>query len=145
MPKQIPLSEFKRIYSQVPRLCVDLVIRNEKGIVVSKRDINPGKGLWHLPGGTLLMGETIEEAAKRIALNETSLNIKVLKQIGVLEFPQEENMFRHAVSIVLLCEIVNGTLKGSFQGEEIDFFSEFPEPAIPEHKQFVEKLKISII
>ena len=51
--------EFYSIYSKVPRLALDVVIRSDEGILLSLRAIEPHKGLWHLPGGTVYRGETI--------------------------------------------------------------------------------------
>ena len=59
--------DFLSIYSRVPRLCVDLIITSEEGVLLSLRAIEPYLGQWHFPGGTVYKGETIEEAAKRVA------------------------------------------------------------------------------
>lgn len=63
-PKRLPSKEFKYLYGKVPRLCVDVVIQSKDGVVLSKRDIPPAKGMWHIPGGTVLFGESLEKAAK---------------------------------------------------------------------------------
>jgi len=65
--RKLPLKEFKTIYSKVPRLCVDLVIRNKQGTLLTKRDIPPDLGWWHFPGGTVLIGETLENTVQRVA------------------------------------------------------------------------------
>ena len=58
--------EFNEIYDKVPRLCVEPLIVSNDGILLTRRAINPGKGLWHFPGGTVLKGETLQEAVVRL-------------------------------------------------------------------------------
>lgn len=53
-----------------------------KGIVLIQRRYDPFKGSWALPGGHLDKGETLEQAAVREALEETSLEVKLVRQLG---------------------------------------------------------------
>ena len=71
--------EYRSIYRRVPRLCIDLVTRDRRGLVLSKRDIPPDKGKWHLPSGRVRMQEHLEDALKRICREETGLNVRVEK------------------------------------------------------------------
>lgn len=136
-------AEFKNIYSKVPRLCVDLIIKNEGGIVFSKRNIPPVKGKWHLPGGTVFFGEKIIDSINRVVEEETGLQVRVEKMLGVIEFsPESESSFGHPISIVYLVVPIKGELRGSWQGKEIDFFSEIPHDTIKEHAEFVSKQEV---
>lgn len=76
------------------------------GVVFTKRSIAPGAGLWHLPGGTLRFGETLVEAARRVALEETGVEIEALQQLGVVEyvFP---NYAHRPVSVVFLAQPIS--------------------------------------
>jgi ADP-ribose pyrophosphatase YjhB (NUDIX family) len=140
----LPEKEFKYIYSKVPRLCVDLVIQNEYGIVLSKRDIIPDKGKWHLPGGTVLNNESLKEAVERIAKNETGLKTKTVSYLGNIEFLRK-NPHAHAVSLVYLVKPVSGKLRGSSQAEEVEYFKKIPVNTIKEHSSFLnEHLKGSL-
>ena len=51
-------------------------------VLLIKRKKEPYKDYWALPGGFLEMDETPEDGAKRELMEETSLNIEVLKEIG---------------------------------------------------------------
>lgn len=136
-PKKIPYEDFKFIYDRVPRLCFDLVFKNQDGILMSRRSIEPGKGLWHFPGGTLLKGETIHGAMGRVALEETGLEIGDCKLLGPMEFYKPENPFYHVVSFAYQVNSWSGQLRGSEQGEEIRFFREIPETMIEEQKNLI--------
>ena len=139
-PKKLPYEDYRFIYDRVPRLCVDLVIRTGEGMVLSKRDIEPGKGLWHMPGGTVLMGESLADARQRIAGEETGLSLGGVQLLGTMEFVEEDNPYFHTVSLVFLAEVADGTLRGSDQGAEIRFFKELPGPMITEQERFLAAL-----
>ena len=84
----LPKDEFDRIYSRVPRLTVEVVISTpELGVLLSLRDIEPCKGMWHLPGGTVRFGEPLVEAVARVARDELGLTVDVGDMLGYIEYP----------------------------------------------------------
>jgi ADP-ribose pyrophosphatase YjhB (NUDIX family) len=96
-------AEFDAIYSCVPRLCVEIVMVEPGGVVLTRRSIPPGEGLWHLPGATVRFGETLAQTARRVALDETGVEIECLEQLGVVEyvFP---NYAHRPVAVVYLAQ-----------------------------------------
>lgn len=88
-----------------PLLTVDAVIlvNNEKDLVLIKRKNPPFQGVLALPGGFVDVGETIEEACIREAYEETNINVKILKLIGVFSKPNRDPR-GHTVTIAYLCE-----------------------------------------
>jgi len=141
--KKLPFSEFVSIYSRVPRLCVDLAIVNGNGILLTKRDINPWKGMWHTPGGTLLFGEKIKDAIRRISMEETGLKVKVVRLLGVAEFVgTEKGAYSHGVSLYYLAEPAGGRLRGSEQGKELKYFRKLPANLIKEQKEFLKSQRL---
>jgi ADP-ribose pyrophosphatase YjhB (NUDIX family) len=85
-PRFLPAKEFKSIYARVPRLCVELIMIDRDGIVLTQRAIPPCVGQWHFPGGTVLMGETMEQTIRRVAKAETGVRVKVVRLLGVIEY-----------------------------------------------------------
>jgi len=51
-------------------------------VLLIKRKKEPYKGFWALPGGFLEIEETPIECARRELIEETNLNVKVLKEVG---------------------------------------------------------------
>jgi ADP-ribose pyrophosphatase YjhB (NUDIX family) len=136
--------DYDLIYRKVPRLCVDLVLKTEEGILLTLRDIPPYKGEWHLPGGRVMKQETLEQALKRIALAETGFNIEIEKELGHIEFFNEihQNLVVHTVSIAFLARPIGGELKTDWQGSEGRYFKEIPENTVKEQADFLKELNL---
>lgn len=138
--KKLSLEDFKFIYSKVPRLCVDLLIKNEKGVLLTLREIKPYKGFWHLPGGTVLLGETLNQAVKRIAEDELGVEVQIEKQLAAIEFPQNLPLpYKSTVSIGFLVKIKNDAINLNNQASKFNFFHKLPSKIIPAHKDFILK------
>ena len=82
-----------------PFLTVDVIIELGKKIVVIKRT-NPPFG-WALPGGFVDYGESLEEAVKREAKEETGLSITCLRQLHTYSQPGRDPRF-HTVGTVFI-------------------------------------------
>lgn len=138
--KFLPFEEFKKIYSRVPRLCVECVIQTQNGIILTKRYIEPAKGKWHIPGGTVLKGEKLKDSIERIAKSETGLDIKIIKLIGVIEY-EFKNYFNQPIGLAYLLEPKNKNqkLKTNIQANEIKIFKTLPKNIIKVQRQFLEK------
>jgi hypothetical protein len=84
----LPKEEYDSIFSRVPRLCVEVVIVHPQlGVLLMVRDIPPNVGAWHIPGGTVLFGEAVAEAVKRVARSELDLSVEVGQLLGYIEYP----------------------------------------------------------
>ena len=139
--------DFETIYSKVPRLNVDLVIHDLKeGIVLVRRSIEPSIGSWHLPGGTVYKTETVEDASKRVAKNETGFDVEVTRCLGYMEFPHEKrgSIEVHTISIAMEVKIIGGELKKDNNAQEIGIFTELPFPFLPGHDEFLISHKLLV-
>jgi len=85
------------------KLTVDAVINTPKGIVLIMRGNEPFKGSWALPGGFVDYGETVEDACVREAKEETGLDIKLTKLLGVYS-KMGRDPRGHTVSVIFLAE-----------------------------------------
>lgn len=73
----IPDELYKDILDSMPIACVDIVIVREGQALLVRRNDAPAKGQWWIPGGRVLKGETLKDAARRKALEETGLVCEV--------------------------------------------------------------------
>ena len=84
--KRIPKKLYTKIVDSVPILCVDLCILtpDNKWILV-KRKNEPLRGFWWPPGGRVMRGEMVHDAAKRIAREELGIDVTHVRIYGIYE------------------------------------------------------------
>ena len=86
MPHPLSQTEFDTIYARVPRLCVEVIMVEPDGVVLTKRSIAPCAGLWHIPGATVRFGESLHDTAYRVAREECDVAIDDLEQLTIVEY-----------------------------------------------------------
>jgi 8-oxo-dGTP diphosphatase len=134
----LPKSEFDAIFRRVPRLCVEVVIATpERGVLLMLRDIPPNVGAWHLPGGTVLYGERLVGAVKRVARDELGLDVEVGELLGYIEYPSHyENGLDSPVGLAFRTEPVGG-LRPSGEPPGCAWFSRLPYGLYQEQREFL--------
>jgi 8-oxo-dGTP diphosphatase len=133
--------EFDTLFKKVARVTVDAVIKDRRGVLLIKRDITPWKGRWHFPGGTVYFKESLIHAVKRKAREETGLQVKVEKFLGMIEFiKHKEPGYGHIVDLVFLTKPVRGRMKGTKFGRHLKFFEKIPKNMIPEQRKFLQHI-----
>ncbi|MBU1177344.1 NUDIX hydrolase [Patescibacteria group bacterium] len=145
--KKLPFSEFKSIYSRVPRLCVEIMVKTNNGVLLLKRNIDPEKGKWHLPGGTVLKGERLEDTVKRVAMEEIGVKVKVGEVLDIIEY-FIKGYFGQMVGIIFSVEPISKNFKIDKNTQEFRFFKIIPKNTIKQHKKLLNKkfgLKIEYI
>ena len=98
-------------YPARPVPAVDAFVFREGGVLMVKRADEPGKGQWSPPGGSVEVGETVEQAAERETHEETGVAIRPLKVVDVREVIRWDEAGRvrwHYVLLGVLCEYVSG-------------------------------------
>lgn len=66
-----------------PKLVAVGILVNDGKVLLVRRGMNPGKGLWGMPGGYVDMGEVIEEAVEREVWEETGLKTQARRLVGL--------------------------------------------------------------
>ena len=111
----------KREFPDRPVVGVGGVVIHEGCALLIRRGSEPLKGQWSIPGGTLELGETLEEGVRRELREETALDVRVLDLIEIFERivpePVADPAARatpaapqyHFVIVDYLCEIAAGT------------------------------------
>lgn len=115
----------------------DAVIVREGRIVLIRRNKEPFKGMWALPGGFAEEGETAEQCCEREAFEETGLRVRAKKLVGVFSDPKRDP--RGTIAGAYICEVLSGELKGGDDAREARWFSldGLPELAF-DHKKIIE-------
>ncbi len=137
-PGWLPKPEYDSIYSRVPRLCVEVVVCTpERGVLLTRRDIPPNIGAWHIPGGTVLFAEPVVEAVKRVARDELGLEVGVGELLGFIEYPSHySNGLDSPVGLAFECALVGGSPDGRAPDGGA-WFSRLPEGLYVEQREFL--------
>jgi ADP-ribose pyrophosphatase YjhB (NUDIX family) len=141
--KPFSVEEFREIYSRVPRLNAEVIIKTKEGIVLTFRTAFGWENMWHIPGGTVHMNEFLEDAVKRVAKEEVGAEVNIERLLGYIHYPSEkkERGFGWAVGISFLCSL-KSEMKKVEGGDKVGIFNELPRNIIEEQKVFLEETKI---
>jgi len=121
---------------RAPLPTVDIIIELEdQGVVLIKRK-NPPCG-WALPGGFVDYGETLEQAAVREAKEETSLEVRLVRQFHAYSHPTRDPR-GHTISVVFVAA-ASGEPKAADDAQEIGVFRAdcLPQPLAFDHGQIL--------
>ena len=115
---------------------VDIIIEVEGGIVLIKRR-NPPPG-WAIPGGFVDYGETVEDAAVREAKEETGLDVRLTRLLGVYSDPERDPR-SHTISTVFV-GTASGTPVADDDAADTGIFTEctLPEKIAFDHRVILE-------
>jgi 8-oxo-dGTP pyrophosphatase MutT (NUDIX family) len=99
-------------------------IRDKTGkILLQQRADN---GFWGMPGGNVELGESVEQTAMREVYEETGLEVRVERLIGIYSEPETYPFMRypdgtivHYVTHVFICEPTAGALQLSSESTDI--------------------------
>jgi ADP-ribose pyrophosphatase YjhB (NUDIX family) len=121
-----------------PKVAAAVVVERDEKILMVRRAVEPGLGMWSLPGGYVDRGEVVERAAEREVMEETGLEIEATGLVGVF------SESGHPVILITYdCRILGGKLMPGPEVMELDFFSpdHLPPLAFPRDRQILDTWK----
>ena len=115
---------------------VDIIIELDGGgIILIKRAKEPFG--WAIPGGFVDYGESLEDAARREAREETSLRVELSGQLGAYSAPDRDPR-HHTISVVFLAR-AQGKPQARDDALEVGVFTkeELPSSLAFDHAQIL--------
>jgi 8-oxo-dGTP diphosphatase len=123
-----------REYPERPVVGVGGVVIDDGRTLLIRRGSEPLRGQWSIPGGTLELGESLEDGVARELLEETGLEVRVLDLIEVFDriftepdaggggTPQRPKF--HYVIVDYLCERISGEARPGSDVTDVAFATE---------------------
>ncbi len=102
-----------RKYPEHPLLGVGAIIFDGDKVLLVERAGEPLKGWWSIPGGLVETGETIEQALRREAREETGLELEQITRFDLFERIMRDGDGRaeyHYVLVDYVCKAGSGQL-----------------------------------
>ena len=127
------MSDFRQ-----PALTVDCVVVEGDAVVLIRRKNEPFKGQYALPGGFVDWGETVEAACAREMREETSLQIRDLKLVGVYSRPDRDPR-GHTVTVAFTGEADLSVMKAGDDAAEVELVADWRDQNLAfDHREIVE-------
>jgi len=101
-----------------------VVVRDGRALII-RRGKDPLRGRWVVPGGTVELGETLEEALVRELLEETGVRAEPLQLLTVFDRIHREHgaVVYHYVIVDYLCAWRGGEAKAGSDALEVAWAS----------------------
>lgn len=105
--------------------CSAAIFDEHRRILLTRRTDN---GQWCLPGGRMESGESAAEACEREVFEETGLNVRVKRLVGVYSHPDQLVIYpdgnkAHIVALHFEAEIISGELGLSNETTDFGYFT----------------------
>ena len=81
----IPDSTWEEIVAHAPIPSVDLVVDCVDGVLLARRQNEPARGEWFVPGGRVQKGEPIRETVHRVAREELGVDVAIEEELGTYD------------------------------------------------------------
>ena len=98
-----------------PKVVGATLPEQDGAVLLTRRSINPGRGLWTYPGGFADFGEAVTDAAVRETFEETGLKVDLTGLLNVYTYPGSP------VIVVYTARVIGGTLQTCDENDALEW------------------------
>lgn len=137
----IPESQFAVCQQHLPEACVEVLLEHDGGVLLARRTNEPAAGEWFTPGTRLYKGETLADAAHRVAREELGVAVDLTGQLGVYSHFWDTSSVpgvdsRHTVNVVFRATPADSELDIELDEQHDAYrFVSTPDPELHEYMQ----------
>lgn len=117
---------FNGAYPNCPQVAVGAIVFKEDKVLLVLRGKPPAENLWSIPGGSVELGETLQEATEREIREEAGITIRAREPVytfDVLERDNKGNVRFHYVIVDLEADYISGELRPGDDAVDVRWFS----------------------
>jgi ADP-ribose pyrophosphatase len=125
MVERWPIDSQKE-YPDQPRVAVGAIVFKDSQVLLVRRGKPPAKDLWAIPGGSVEICETLQQAAEREIFEETGITIQALEPVFTFDYIERDEVGCarfHYVIIDLTADYVRGEPKAGDDAAEARWVS----------------------
>jgi ADP-ribose pyrophosphatase YjhB (NUDIX family) len=123
-----------------PKVASAVVVETDGGVVLGRRSIEPGYGLWCLPGGFVNHDEHPADAAVRECAEEICAAVELTSLVGVYHVPKQDA--HSIIGVAYSARLVDGALlRPGSEMLEVKVFpiDSLPPLAFPSHRRVLDE------
>lgn len=113
--EQSVCSRCRFVFYLNPKAVAGTIPEDDGRILLTRRSIDPGRGLWTFPGGFIDFGETATDAAVRETFEETGLEVELTGLHNVYTYPGAP------IIIVYRARVIGGTLTTCDENDQLEW------------------------
>ena len=98
-----------------PKVVAATIPERQGDVLLTRRAIDPGRGLWTFPGGFVDFGETATDAAIRETFEETGLQVELTGLLNVFTYPGAP------IIVVYRARVAAGTLTTCAENDALEW------------------------
>jgi colanic acid biosynthesis protein WcaH len=124
--------EYRRFLSTMPIVCVDCLVMNDRGeFLLVRRENEPLRGEYWVPGGRVHKGERLIDAVHRKMWEEIGVGVDIVENVGFFEEFHDKTKENaeggvHSISFVYLVKPKSCEIKLDAQSSTWGWFKEIP-------------------
>lgn len=102
------------IYPDQPRAAAGAIVFKEERVLLVLRGQSPAENMWAIPGGSIKLGETLQQAAEREVYEETGLVVRAREPVLAFDSIVRDDSGQvrfHYVIVDLIADYVSGEPK----------------------------------
>ncbi|QSX04677.1 NUDIX hydrolase [Sedimentibacter sp. zth1] len=146
------IADLRKIVGHIPLILSTagaIVLDESDRILLQHRSDND---MWGLPGGTVEIGETVEETAKREVKEETGIIIEDLKLFNIYSGSNQHYIYPNGDEVYFICiayytrNFTGKLLTHEIETKDIKFFdvNNLPKNISPSNISIIEDLKFKL-
>ena len=101
-------------YPDLPRVAAGAIVFKASHVLLVRRGNAPARGQWAIPGGSVKLGESLQQAAEREVREETGLTVRAQAPVYTFDVVERDGaggIRFHYVIIDLLADYVSGDIQ----------------------------------
>jgi len=134
--------DFLESFKKVPRAAVSIAIYNDKSLIMlTKRNEDPFKGNWHLPGSFIIKSESIDECIERVLEEELGFGGKFSSELLFISEDIDKDPRGHAIDLIYKVKVDDlSKLKPVGRTADLQYFDKIDVVVGFNHSDVLKKL-----